>query len=105
MDDKQSSRFEGDIPPFVMLVASSLVLVLFTCLLRLRAGGAAAVSVPRRTFESWSVAALQTLGVTLIATDVEGRITGRNEVAESLTGWTKDRADRLRHRRRRPQLP
>ncbi len=89
MDDKLSPTFEGNIPPFVVPVASSLVLVLFTCLLRPRAGRVAAVPVPRRTFESRSVAALQSLGVALIATDAEGRITGWNEVAESLTGWTK----------------
>ncbi len=45
-----------------------------------------------KQIEQWFAAAIQSIGDAVLTTDVAGRITFLNPVAESLTGWKRDEA-------------
>ena len=66
-----------------------LVAYLFTCSLIIAIGEVARVA-QRRTIESREVfrVTLRSIGDAVITTDIEGRITYLNGIAESLTGWS-----------------
>src|SRR5689334_7981066 len=70
-----------------------LVAYLFTCTLIVVFGEAArnAESREQQRREVLRVT-LQSIGDAVITTDTAGRITDLNEVAETLTGWTRDEA-------------
>jgi PAS domain S-box-containing protein len=70
-----------------------LVAYLFTCTLIIVFGEAArnAESREQQRREVLRVT-LQSIGDAVITTDIDGRITDLNEVAQTLTGWTRDEA-------------
>ena len=45
-----------------------------------------------RKESDWLRVTLSSIGDAVITTDIEGRVTFMNRVAESLTGWTQDEA-------------
>lgn len=77
-----------DVPNLVGLAA-----YLFTCSLII-AVGEAARDANRRATEQREVfrVTLRSIGDGVITTDIEGRVTYLNEVAESLTGWSQTEA-------------
>ncbi len=66
-----------------------LIAYLFTCSIIIAFGEAARIAQRRATArrEVFRVT-LRSIGDAVITTDIEGRITYLNEVAESLTGWS-----------------
>lgn len=70
-----------------------LVAYIFTCVLIIVFGEAARIA-ESRAHERREVfrVTLQSIGDAVITTDIEGRITELNKVAESFTGWARDEA-------------
>jgi PAS domain S-box-containing protein len=84
----------GHFGPFELGRLIGLVAYLFTCALVIAFGEAARVAQLRASErrELFRVT-LRSIGDAVITTDVEGRVTYMNAVAESLTGWARSDAD------------